>query len=100
MGMKPSKPRADDLRLPHTSSLLLGSGFGSKGAPLVRDPNQDDRVWVLFDWKEESFQSFLSAPRSRRSFKKPGTRVGPRRRSLAASTTRSPRPAPLSSQAD
>jgi len=62
MGMKPSKPRADDLRRPHTSSLLLGSGFGSKGATLFRDPNQDDRVWVLFDWKEESFQSFLSDP--------------------------------------
>ena len=62
MGMKPSKPRADDLRLPHTSSLLLASGFGSKRATLFRDPNQDDRVWVLFDWKEERFQSFLSAP--------------------------------------
>jgi hypothetical protein len=31
-------------------------------------------------------------PRSRRSCKKPGTKVGPRRRSSAASTTPSPRP--------
>ena len=23
---------------------------GSKGATVYRDPNEDDRVWVLFDW--------------------------------------------------
>ena len=33
---------------------------GSKGATVFRDPNQDDRVWVLFDWDEEGFQSFVS----------------------------------------
>jgi quinol monooxygenase YgiN len=35
---------------------------GSKGATVYRDPNQDDRVWVLFDWDEEGFQNFLSDP--------------------------------------
>jgi quinol monooxygenase YgiN len=35
---------------------------GSKGATVFRDPNQDDRVWVLFDWDEEGFQEFLSDP--------------------------------------
>ena len=35
---------------------------GSKGAEVFRDPNEDDRVWVLFDWDEEGFQNFLSDP--------------------------------------
>jgi hypothetical protein len=35
---------------------------GSKGSTVFRDPNQDDRVWVLFDWDPEGFQNFLSDP--------------------------------------
>jgi hypothetical protein len=35
---------------------------GSKGATVFRDPNEDDRVWVLFDWDKEGFQNFLSDP--------------------------------------
>jgi hypothetical protein len=35
---------------------------GSKGARVFRDPNEADRIWVLFDWDEEGFQSFLSDP--------------------------------------
>jgi hypothetical protein len=35
---------------------------GSKGATVYRDPNEDDRVWVLFDWDEQGFQNFLSDP--------------------------------------
>ena len=35
---------------------------GSKGAQVYRDPNQDDRVWVLFDWDAEGWQSFFSDP--------------------------------------
>jgi hypothetical protein len=35
---------------------------GSKGATVFRDPNQEDRVWVLFDWDEAGWQSFLSDP--------------------------------------
>jgi hypothetical protein len=35
---------------------------GSKGATVFRDPNEDDRVWVLFDWDEAGFQEFLSDP--------------------------------------
>ncbi len=35
---------------------------GSKGATVFRDPNEDGRVWVLFDWDEEGFQNFLSDP--------------------------------------
>ena len=35
---------------------------GSKGATVFRDPNEDDRVWVLFDWDGEGWQSFVSDP--------------------------------------
>jgi hypothetical protein len=35
---------------------------GSKGAKVFRDPNQEDRVWVLFDWDEAGWQSFVSDP--------------------------------------
>ena len=35
---------------------------GSKGATVFRDPMEDDRVWVIFDWDEEGFKNFLSDP--------------------------------------
>jgi hypothetical protein len=35
---------------------------GSKGSSVFRDPNEDDRVWVLFDWDAEGWQSFVSDP--------------------------------------
>jgi quinol monooxygenase YgiN len=35
---------------------------GSKGATVFRDPNEDDRVWMVYDWDEEGLQSFLSDP--------------------------------------
>jgi hypothetical protein len=35
---------------------------GSQGAHVFRDPNEEDRVWVLFDWDEDGWQSFISDP--------------------------------------
>jgi hypothetical protein len=35
---------------------------GSKGAQVLRDPNDADRVWVVFDWDEAGWQSFISDP--------------------------------------
>jgi hypothetical protein len=35
---------------------------GSKGALVFRDPNEDDRVWVIFDWDAEGWQRFASDP--------------------------------------
>ena len=35
---------------------------GSKGATVFRDPNEGDRVWVLFDWDDVGWQSFVSDP--------------------------------------
>jgi heme-degrading monooxygenase HmoA len=35
---------------------------GSKGSHVFRDPNEDDRVWVLFDWDAEGWKNFVSDP--------------------------------------
>ena len=35
---------------------------GSKGSTVFRDPSEDDRVWVLFDWDEKGWQNFVSDP--------------------------------------
>jgi hypothetical protein len=35
---------------------------GSKGSTVFRDPNEDNRVWAVFDWDLEGFQSFVSDP--------------------------------------
>jgi hypothetical protein len=35
---------------------------GSKGAQVFRVPSEGDRVWVLFDWDEHGWQSFVSDP--------------------------------------
>jgi hypothetical protein len=36
--------------------------YGSKGAVVFRDPSEDDRVWVIFDWDADGWQSFVSDP--------------------------------------
>jgi len=35
---------------------------GSKGAIVFRDPNEADRLWAIFDWDEQGWQSFVSDP--------------------------------------
>ena len=35
---------------------------GSKGAHVFRDPNDENRVWAIFDWDQEGWQSFVSDP--------------------------------------
>ena len=35
---------------------------GSKGSTVFRDPSEEDRVWVLFDWDEQGWTSFVSDP--------------------------------------
>jgi hypothetical protein len=35
---------------------------GSKGSHVFRDPNDDRRVWVVFDWDDEGYRNFLSDP--------------------------------------
>jgi hypothetical protein len=35
---------------------------GSEGAAIFRDPSEENRVWVIFDWDEQGWQSFVSDP--------------------------------------
>jgi quinol monooxygenase YgiN len=50
------------LKIFSTKGAEKRAEHGSKGSTVYRDPNEDDRVWVLFDWDEEGFQKFLSDP--------------------------------------
>lgn len=35
---------------------------GSKGVEVFRDPNEQDRVWALFDWDLEGWGNFAKDP--------------------------------------
>ena len=50
---------------------------GSKGSTVFRDPNEDDRVWVLFDWDGEGWTELRLRPRG------PGDPAGGRARGQA-----------------
>jgi hypothetical protein len=45
-----------------TTSLEKRKEHGSKGSHTFRDPNEEGRVWVLFDWDAEGWQNFISDP--------------------------------------
>ena len=57
---------------------------GSKGALIFRDPNQADRVWVVFDWNEQGWQSFVSDPEVPPVMKEAGHTSKPQALTLAA----------------
>ena len=57
---------------------------GSKGAVVFRDPNQSDRVWVIFDWNEQGWQSFVSDPSVPPVLKDAGHTSKPQAAALAA----------------
>jgi hypothetical protein len=50
---------------------------GSKGSQVFRDPNDDARVWVVFDWDEEGFSNFVSDPEMRAIFEEGGVQGPP-----------------------
>jgi hypothetical protein len=45
-----------------TTSAVKRRQHGSKGALVFRDPNEPERVWVIFDWDEKGFQNFAADP--------------------------------------
>jgi hypothetical protein len=45
-----------------TTGLEKRKQHGSKGAVVFRDPSETDRVWAVFDWDEQGWQSFVSDP--------------------------------------
>ena len=58
---------------------------GSNGALVFRDPSEDDRVWVVFDWDEQGWQSFVSDPEVPPIIKEAGHKGPPQAAMLAAS---------------
>ena len=58
---------------------------GSKGSHVFRDPNDDRRMWVVFDWDAEGFRNFVSDPDMPAILRKAALRVDPRRLNSSAS---------------
>jgi hypothetical protein len=56
---------------------------GSNGAVVFRDPTEDDRVWVVFDWDEQGWQSFVSDPEVPPIIKEAGHKGPPQAAQLA-----------------
>ena len=56
---------------------------GSKGASVFRDPNEDGRVWIVFDWDEEGFRNFMSDPDLPAIFEEGGLQGRPQPAELA-----------------
>ena len=56
---------------------------GSKGSTVFRDPNEADRVWVVFDWDEEGWQNFVSDPEVPAIFQEGGLQGRPQAAELA-----------------
>jgi hypothetical protein len=56
---------------------------GSRGALVFRDPHQADRVWVIFDWDEDGWRSFVSDPEVPPIMKEAGHTSKPQALSLA-----------------
>lgn len=57
---------------------------GSKGALVYRDPNEADRVWVIFDWDAAGWQSFVSDPTVPPIMQQAGHKSRPQAAELAA----------------
>jgi hypothetical protein len=45
-----------------TTSAEKRKKHGSKGSVVFRDLNDTNRVWVVFDWDQQGWQSFVSDP--------------------------------------
>jgi hypothetical protein len=56
---------------------------GSKGSHVFRDPSDEGRVWVVFDWDEEGFREFVADPDVPAIFKEGGIQVAPEVAKLA-----------------
>jgi hypothetical protein len=56
---------------------------GSKGSHVFRDPNEDDRVWVVFDWDKEGYENLMSDPEMPAIFQEAGLQSRPQSAELA-----------------
>ena len=58
---------------------------GSKGATVFRDPNEEDRLWAIFDWDAEGFQRFAADPEVPSIMQQAGHKGRPESAELAGS---------------
>jgi hypothetical protein len=56
---------------------------GSKGSHVFRDPNDDRRVWVVFDLDEEGYRNLMSDPDMPAIFEEGGLQGRPQAAELA-----------------
>jgi hypothetical protein len=56
---------------------------GSKGARVFRDPNEDDRIWVVFDMDENGYNDLMSDPEMPAIFEEAGLQGRPQSAKLA-----------------
>jgi hypothetical protein len=71
------------LRVFSTAGAEKRQQHGSKGALVFRDPTADDRVWVIFDWDEQGWASFVSDPTVPPIMKEAGHKSKPQAAQLA-----------------
>jgi hypothetical protein len=45
-----------------TESADKRRALGCRGVSVYRDPNEEDRVWAIFDWDEEGWAAFVGDP--------------------------------------
>jgi hypothetical protein len=57
---------------------------GSKGAVVFLDPSEEDRIWAVFDWDEQGWQSFVSDPEVPPILEEAGHKGRPQAAQLAA----------------
>ena len=56
---------------------------GSRGAHVFRDPDEDDRIWVVFDMDEDGYAALLSDPEMPPIFQEAGLKGIPQSAELA-----------------
>lgn len=56
---------------------------GSKGSLVFRDPFDDARLWAVFDWDEQGWQSFVSDPEVPSILKEAGHKGAPQAAAFA-----------------
>jgi hypothetical protein len=57
--------------------------YGSGGSHVFRDPNDDSRVWVVFDWDEEGYGNLMSDSDMPAIFEEAGLQGRPEKAELA-----------------
>jgi hypothetical protein len=57
--------------------------YGSQGSHVFRDPNDDARLWVVFDWDDEGYDKLLSDPDMPAIFEEGGLQGRPEKAELA-----------------